>query len=149
MPLISRSSTKRLLKVEGDAMRTDTRLGVFEEVLKNTTPNVRELMEYFRNLIIELHEDTVEVPRPGERSAAYGIGPKKISEAYAYIMPHAEYVNLGFYHGTSLNDPAGLLEGTGKGLRHVKVYSLQQAQRPEIRALILESIAERKKALQV
>jgi hypothetical protein len=130
-------------------MRTDTRLGVFEDVLKNTTPAIREIMEYLRNLIIGLHEDTVEVPRPGERSAGYGIGPKKMSEAYAYIMPHAEYVNLGFYHGTSLNDPAGLLEGTGKGLQHVKVYSLEQAGQPEIRALILESIAERKKALKV
>jgi Domain of unknown function (DU1801) len=130
-------------------MRTDTRLGVFEEVLKNTTPTVRALMEYFRSLIIELHEETVEVPRPGERSAGYGIGPRKMSEAYAYIMPHAEYVNLGFYHGTSLNDPAGLLEGTGKGLQHVKVYSLKQAAQPEIRALILESIAERKNALKV
>ena len=130
-------------------MRTDTRLGVFEDVLKNTTPAVQELMLFFRNLITELHEDTVEVPRPGERSAGYGIGPKKMSEAYAYIMPHAEHVNLGFYHGTSLHDPAGLLEGTGKGLQHVKVYSLEQAAQPEVRALILESIAERKRALKV
>jgi hypothetical protein len=28
---------------------------------------------------------------------------------------------VGFFHGASLPDPAGLLQGTGKFMRHVKV----------------------------
>jgi hypothetical protein len=128
-------------------MRTDNRLGHFDEVVANATPEVGEMVEFLRNLIIELHPDTVEVPRPGERSLGYGIGPKKMSEAYAYLMPQTDYVNLGFYHGASLKDPEGLLEGTGKGLRHVKVYDLEQAGQLAVRQLILESIDERKKSL--
>ena len=31
------------------------------------------------------------------------------------------HVNIGFFHGASLSDPAGLLEGTGKSMRHVKI----------------------------
>ena len=31
------------------------------------------------------------------------------------------HVNVGFFHGSALLDPAGLLEGTGKYMRHVKV----------------------------
>ena len=31
------------------------------------------------------------------------------------------YINLGFYQGAVLADPERLLEGTGKGLRHVKI----------------------------
>jgi hypothetical protein len=127
-------------------MRTDNRLGLFEEIVANTTTEVRQLVEFLRNLIIEIDPDTVEVPRPGERSLGYGIGPKKMSEAYAYLMPQTDYVNLGFYHGASLKDPEGLLEGTGKGLRHVKVYDLEQAGQLAVRQLILESIDNRKKA---
>jgi hypothetical protein len=36
-------------------------------------------------------------------------------------MPMRGYVNLGFYQGALLVDPKRLLEGTGKGLRHVKI----------------------------
>lgn len=128
-------------------MKAETRLGVFEDVVANVPAETRAIMEFFRNLITELHEDAIEVARPGERSVGYGIGPKKMSETYAYIMPQGEYVNLGFYQGASLTDPSGLLEGTGKALRHVKVRSLLEAQNLSVRALILESIAERKAAL--
>jgi len=43
------------------------------------------------------------------------------------------HVNLGFYHGASLNDPAGLLEGTGKKLRHVKVRNMSEAKNPVLK----------------
>ena len=128
-------------------MKADTRLGVFEDVVANVPAETRAIMEFFRNLIAELHEDAIEVARPGERSIGYGIGPKKMSETYAYIMPQGKYVNLGFYQGASLSDPSGLLEGTGKALRHVKVRSVLEAKNLTVRALILESIAERKAAL--
>ena len=38
-----------------------------------------------------------------------------------YVSAHARHVDLGFYRGAELSDPAGLLEGTGKGMRHVKL----------------------------
>jgi hypothetical protein len=128
-------------------MKADARLGVFEDVVANVSAQTRAIMEFFRNLIAELHEDAIEVARPGERSVGYGIGPKKMSETYAYIMPQGEYVNLGFYQGAGLSDPSGLLEGTGKALRHVKVRSLLEAKNPAVRELIVESIAECKTAL--
>jgi Domain of unknown function (DU1801) len=128
-------------------MNADARLGVFEDVVANVPEQTRAIMEFFRGLIAELHEDAIEVARPGERSVGYGIGPKKMSETYAYIMPQGEYVNLGFYQGANLPDPNALLEGTGKALRHVKVRSLLEAQNLALRVLILESIAERKTAL--
>ncbi len=128
-------------------MTSDNTLGHFEELLVNTTPEVQEMLEFFRALMIELFADTVEVPRVGERSVAYGFGIKKMSEAYAYLMPQKDYVNLGFYHGANLPDPNGLLEGTGKALRHVKVRDLQMAKSVAVKALILEAMRERKASL--
>jgi hypothetical protein len=34
-------------------------------------------------------------------------------------------VNVGFFCGAMLDDPAGLLEGTGKRMRHVKLRPAQ------------------------
>jgi hypothetical protein len=39
------------------------------------------------------------------------------------------------------------MEGTGKNLRHIKVRSVADAQKPEIRGLIVQALAERKQAL--
>jgi hypothetical protein len=39
----------------------------------------------------------------------------------AALAPHAKWVSLGFIKGTSLDDPQGLLEGTGATVRHVKL----------------------------
>ena len=58
------------------------------------------------------------------------------------MCPLARYVRLGFFHGAGLPDPAGLLEGEGKRLRHVKVWTLEQAERPEMRALVAAAWAE-------
>lgn len=40
---------------------------------------------------------------------------------FAYVNVFKAHVNVGFFHGASLADPAGLLEGTGKYMRHVKL----------------------------
>jgi hypothetical protein len=41
--------------------------------------------------------------------------------AFAYVNAFSAHVNVGFFHGATLGDPAGLLQGTGKRMRHVKV----------------------------
>ena len=41
--------------------------------------------------------------------------------AFAYVNAFKAHVNVGFYCGAELADPRGLLEGTGKLMRHVKL----------------------------
>lgn len=128
-------------------MRSETRLGTFDEVLDLASEVVRPLLLQMRDLIVLVDPDTVEVPRPGERSVAYGLGPRKMSEAYVYLMPQKTHLNLGFYHGVAVPDPDGLLEGTGKSLRHVKLASSLEATSPAIRRLVEAAIDERRTAL--
>lgn len=130
-------------------MQTDTRLGTFEEVIANANDNIKAIAVALKNLVNTLDPDTYEVPRPGEKAASYGVGPKKMSEAYVYIMPLKDSVNLGFFYGANLKDPKGILEGTGAKMRHVKIYSLTDIKKAEITALIKEAIRERKTALQL
>jgi hypothetical protein len=130
-------------------MRTDTRLGTYDDVLALAEGPVARLLRATRDLVVSLDPDTVEVPRPGEKSVAYGLGPKKMSEAYVYLMPQKGYLNLGFYHGADLADPDGLLEGTGKALRHVKLASLDEVGSRAVRRLIETAIDERRRGLGV
>ena len=41
--------------------------------------------------------------------------------AFAYVNAFAAHVNAGFFRGAELEDPARLLEGSGKHMRHVKL----------------------------
>ena len=41
--------------------------------------------------------------------------------AFGYVNVFKTHVNVGFFLGAELDDPAGLLEGSGRRMRHVKV----------------------------
>jgi hypothetical protein len=41
--------------------------------------------------------------------------------AFAYVNAFKAHVNVGFFRGAEIADPTGLLEGTGKFMRHVKI----------------------------
>ena len=54
-----------------------------------------------------------------------------------YIAPQKKgYVNFGFFFGVGLPDPSNLLIGEGKRLRHVKVWSVEEAKNPALAKLI-------------
>jgi len=67
------------------------------EVMRGCGPDVREL----------LHD--------GHPTACVG------DAAFGYVNAFSAHVNVGFFRGAELADPKGLLEGTGKFMRHVKL----------------------------
>jgi hypothetical protein len=58
-----------------------------------------------------------------------------------YYMAGKNHITLGFIRGTSLPDPEGLLEGTGKNLRHVKIKSLDDLKQKGLRELLKSAAA--------
>jgi hypothetical protein len=40
---------------------------------------------------------------------------------FGYVNLFTSHVSVGFFHGAELRDPARLLQGTGKFMRHVKL----------------------------
>jgi hypothetical protein len=55
---------------------------------------------------------------------------------FGYVNSFKSHVNVGFFHGTALEDPAGLLEGSGKRMRHVKLKPGSELHNPALRELI-------------
>lgn len=127
----------------------DTKFGTFEDLLAISPEALHPIAVRLREIILELDPNAVEVVRLGDKASTFGVGPKKMSEGYAYVLPHKKWVNLGFYKGALLEDEHGLLEGTGKKLRHIKMHSLEDVNRPEVQELLTRALAERKKALNI
>ena len=126
---------------------SDPKYGSFEDLLEITAEELRPIASKLKEIIGSIDSNTCEIVRLGDRTATYGVGPKKMSEGYAYIMPQKKWVNLGFYKGATLKDDASLLEGTGKQLRHIKIRSLEEAEQSEVQELLVAAIEERKTAL--
>lgn len=123
------------------------RLGSFADLMTGTGSDIKAIAQKLREVVFADLPEAIETVRLGDGAATYGPGPKKMTESHVYIMPKEAYVNLGFFHGSSLTDPNELLEGTGKKMRHVKVRSLAEADNPALHALIIEALAERKTEL--
>src|SRR5687767_11841253 len=81
------------------------------EVMRASGPDVRELM----------HDD--------QPTACVG------DAAFGYVDAFTAHVNVGFFLGAQLVDPAGLLEGTGKNMRHVKLRPGSEIDREALAAL--------------
>lgn len=124
----------------------ETKIGQFSDLVQLASEPLRPVMESVRALILEIDPDACEVVRLGEKAASYGCGPRKMIDGYAYIMPFRSWVNLGFFQGASLIDPQGLLEGTGAKLRHIKLRTVDDTEKPGVRALVEEAYAERRAA---
>ena len=59
--------------------------------------------------------DVCELLHDGHPTACVGDAP------FGYVNAFSAHVNIGFFYGAALDDPAGLLEGAGKRMRHVKL----------------------------
>jgi hypothetical protein len=123
---------------------TDTH-GTFDDILALASPELRPVCEALRRRIASSHKGFVEVVWPKQRIASFGVGPKKMTQHYAYIAVHGAHVNLGFYYGASLVDPQGILEGNGKTLRHIKLGDVASARSSAVANLLRQAIADRER----
>jgi hypothetical protein len=93
------------------------------EVMRNCGGDVREL----------LHD--------GHPTACVG------DAAFAYVNAFTAHVNVGFFRGAEIADPAHLLEGTGKFMRHVKLRPDSEVDATALMKLIETAYADMKKRL--
>ena len=88
------------------------------EYINNAPKEQKEILETIRLLIHKNVENVTEEfkwSRPVFKS----------TKAFAYLQTNKNHVNLGFYKDfEKLNDPEGVLEGTGKTMRHIKLKSI-------------------------
>ena len=64
--------------------------------------------------------------------------------AFAYVNAFKAHVNVGFFRGAEIADPDGLLEGTGKFLRHVKLSPARDVDATALSRLIGTAYADMK-----
>jgi hypothetical protein len=67
--------------------------------------------------------------------------------AFAYVNAFTAHVNVGFFRGAELVDPSGLLEGTGRFMRHVKLRPDRRVDAKALKELIDTAYIDMKKRI--
>jgi hypothetical protein len=101
-----------------------------DEYVGEKDKHVGEVAQELRRLVKRTVAGTRESVNPWKLPTFESNGPM------CYFSAGKNHVTFGFLRGTFLPDPAKLLEGTGKSLRHVKLRSLDDLRRPELKKLI-------------
>lgn len=68
-------------------------------------------------------------------SCAYSFSDR-LKEGFLHVAAYAGHVNLGFNRGAELDDPTGLLRGSGAVIRHVRLQTADDLRRPGLDALL-------------
>lgn len=85
--------------------------------------------------------DVTELLHDGHPAACIG------EAAFAYVNVFTSHVNVGFFLGAGLHDPEGLLEGSGRFMRHVKCRPGSEPDAAAVEALVKEAYADMQRYL--
>ena len=87
--------------------------------------------------ILEGARDLLDNGLPGARQAIKWGYPTWVGNGnIAAILDYDSHVNLQFFQGARLADPQGLLQGTGKGMRHVRIEHAKDLKTPGTKAIV-------------
>jgi hypothetical protein len=101
------------------------------ELLGRYDPDVRDIALRLRELVLEAVPDAEEIVHSRWKTIGYGLRTQVCA-----IAPQKSWANLQFFRAGELEDPHGLLEGTGKRMRHVKVRTTREAGDRRLAALV-------------
>jgi len=99
-----------------------------------------KLGDWRGDVILELHE-IVSTAAPAATATIKWAQPVwEWNGPIAYAKGFAKHVNFGFWRGTELTDPKGLLEGSGDRMMHVKITAPGDVREAQFAAWVEEAL---------
>jgi hypothetical protein len=99
-----------------------------------------------RRLVLEQAPDAIELIYDVYNAVAANYSfTGRPSDGFMHIAAYAQWVNLGFNRGSELDDPQGVLQGSGRWIRHIKIAEPRDLKAPAIRAFVRAAVAHAKR----
>jgi hypothetical protein len=109
----------------------------FDDYLEDQSPKNQAIIRALRRFVKRTEPELSEAVKWGNGCWVGSKGP------VAYVYSDREYVQFGFFNGSALKDPKGLLEGNGKYVRHTKVRNRAAIDEPAFAALLSQASRSR------
>lgn len=128
----------RLLRFSGAVEREPA----IDAWMKEHPAELGSIARHWFDVMRECGDDVRELLHDGYATACVEDAP------FAYVGAFTSHVNVGFFQGAELPDPAGLLEGAGKRMRHVKLRPGAVVSTAALNRLIEEAYSDIKMRLE-
>ena len=129
--------TTQLLRFSGSAVRDQA----IETWMKKQTGELGAIAQHWFGVMRKCGDDVRELLHDGHPTACIA------DAAFGYVNAFKAHVNVGFFRGAEIADPEGLLEGTGKFMRHVKLRPERDVDATALTKLIEAAYARVKECL--
>ena len=106
-----------------------------EKFFLQLAPGKRQSAMLIREIVLNTDKKITESIKWGNLTFIY-----KGNIAFVYTFPQVEYINLGFMNAVNLSDPTKLFTGTGKRMRHIKIFSDKDIPKMQLKKWIKEAI---------
>jgi hypothetical protein len=110
----------------------------FDDYLRDQSPRNQTIVRALRRFVRSAEPQLIESVKWGNGCWLAG------TEPVAFVYADAACVQFGFLTGSSLVDPSGLLEGTGRYVRHIKVRKASDIDRSAFGALLRQAASRRR-----
>jgi hypothetical protein len=106
-------------------------------------PRIASLALALREIVLEEAPEAIESLVNGYAVAiGFSFTGKPLKDGFCHVVTYKNCVNLGFNRGALLADPDGVLEGSGKLIRHLRVHTHDELDRPLMRRLVRAAIEQ-------
>lgn len=93
----------------------------FKKLLLGKDESLVNLYEQLRNRLLQLEPNANELLYNSHAlTIAFSLS-EKLNDAFCHLPIYQSHINLGFNQGVHLRDNKGILKGTGKTIRHVRL----------------------------
>jgi len=130
--IVADMTETRLFTLDG-AQRNDPAV---KRWFKAPSGELRLIAQHWFEQMRSCGADVLELLHDGHPTACVG------NLAFGYVNAFRSHVNIGFFFGSILEDPSGLLEGTGRFMRHVRVSPALPRPEQALRELIATAYAD-------
>jgi Domain of unknown function (DU1801) len=106
-------------------------------------PRIASLALALREIVLDQAPEAIESLVNGYAVAiGFSFTGKPIKDGFCHVVAYKNCVNLGFNRGALLVDPDGVLEGTGRLIRHLRIRSHDELDRPLVHRFLTAAIAQ-------
>ena len=105
--------------------------------------HIASLALALREAVLEEAPEAIESLASGYAVAiGFSFTGKPMKDGFCHVVAYKNCVNLGFNRGALLPDAAGVLEGSGKLIRHIRIRNHDDLDRPLVRRFLRAAIEQ-------
>ncbi|MEO1653145.1 MAG: DUF1801 domain-containing protein [Bacteroidota bacterium] len=113
----------------------------FLHYLEQKDPPLQDLYRDLRAFIFSIYPEANELLYHTHALTSVYAPSIKLGDAFCHIPIYSAHLNLGFNQGKLLDDPQGLLQGTGKVIRHIPLQIPEDYRNEAVAMLIRQALA--------